>query len=228
MAVITDWQELAADGSVVQSGEAGTSMASEPVLAAPLDAATEQRIRALEQLAARDPATGSLLSLWYEAERSYLLGFSNTDKQEVLIRYALVLEKIGDAMAPGLRQDTPEAIIEIALRLRDQLQELLQREASDATAAAVADAIDTGRGHIQRLRLETIGQRIRSAGEALGLDQEARRAARDGWNDRNKLAGHPPKHPVEAGHMTNARRAAGSHLQAYVVWRSSTPLTRWA
>src|SRR5216683_2490977 len=95
MVVITGWRELAADGAVAQGGEAGTSMGFEPVILAPFDGPTEQSIRGLERLAARDGATQSLLVLWSEAERSNLLGFSNADKQEVLIRYAHVLEKIG-------------------------------------------------------------------------------------------------------------------------------------
>jgi len=221
MALITGWQELAVDGSVLQAGEAGTSIVFEPAIVGPFNDATEQGVRALEQLAARDPATRSLLGLWHDAERSNLLGFSNVDRQEALIRYAHVLEKIGDAMAPGLKRDTPDAIAAIAARVRDELVALgLGHEATEAGAAVAAEAIDRGRRDIQRLRLETIGQRIRSAGEGLGLDQRAREAARNAWEERNRLAGHPPEHPVDAGHLTNARAAAGSHLQAYLVWRS--------
>ena len=209
----------AAPGSPLQAVDVGTSINFMPVLVAPLDPQSEQNIHALEDLGHRDEAISSLLGLWYHAEQANLLAFSNRDNQEVLIRYALVLEKVGRAMAPDLRQDTPEAIIAIARRLHKELEPLLAMVPNDRSAGALAEAIERGHREIQRLKLETIGQQIRSAGDRLAVDQRARTGAKDAWDDRNRLAGHPSDVLVEAGHLTNARSAAGSYLQAYLIWR---------
>lgn len=209
----------AAAGTPLQSVEVGTSINFMPVLVAPLDPRTEQNIRALEQLCHRDEASSSLLGLWNHAEQANLLAFSNRDNQEVLIRYALVLEKVGRAMAPELRQDTPEAIVSIARKLQEEIRPLLAGAPTDSSAAALAESIERGRREIQRLRIETIGQQIQSAGDRLTMDQRARTGAKDAWKDRNKLAGHPSEGQVQAQHLTNARSAAGSYLQAYLSWR---------
>jgi len=221
------WERLAeaAPGQgadvVAESGEWGASVAIMPALIEPLTSQTATNLRAIEAMVRVAPAIADLLALWSQAQRAELLAFNNQDWQEVLIRYCHVLEKIGDEMAPALKKDTPAAITQILEGLRMTLGQSPITTISEPAASRLIEAVTTAHREVQRLRLDTIGQKIRAAGEALNMPPEILRSARDAWEKRSALAGHPSQVVIEAGHANNARSAAGSHLQAFLTHRSS-------
>jgi hypothetical protein len=205
---------------VVESGEWGASAAILPAVIGPLTTETATNLRAIEAMVAEAPAIGDLLALWSQAQLAELLAFNNQDWQEVLLRYCHVLEKIGDEMAAALKNETPDAIGRILEDLRATLGDGPLASISEPTSARLAEAVTTAHREVQRLRLDTIGQRIRAAGQALGLPSVALKSAREAWEKRSALAGHPSQITVETGHANNARSAAGSHLQAFLTHRS--------
>lgn len=220
------WERLedAAPGQgtdmVVESGEWGAAAAIMPALIGPLTRQTATNLRAIEAMVGETLAVGDLLALWSQAQLAELLAFNNQDWQEVLLRYCHVLEKIGDEMAPTLKKDTPAAIGQILEDLRTGLGERSLSTLAEPDASRLAEAVANAHGEIQRLGLDTIGQKIRAAGEALKLPPDILKSARVAWKMRSALAGHPSQIIVEAGHANNARSAAGSHLLAFLTERS--------
>ncbi|MDQ6877490.1 MAG: hypothetical protein M3082_07280 [Candidatus Dormibacteraeota bacterium] len=183
---------------VVETGEWGASAAIMPALIGPFTTQTATNLRAIEAMVGEVPAIGDLLALWSQAQLAELLAFNNQDWQEVLLRYCHVLEKIGDEMAPALKKDTPAAIVQILEILRTTLGDSPLTTISEPAASRLAAAVVTAHREVQRLRLDTIGQKIRAAGEALNLPQVALKSAREAWEKRSALAGHPSQVIVEA------------------------------
>jgi hypothetical protein len=169
---------------------------------------------AVEHVNAEDGAAGPLLDMWITAERSYFLSFDDVDRSETILGYARVMEAVAQAVFGDLEVD--QAAEAQTKQVFADLHRSLEGEVSLRAGKA---AIRNAREAIQKIDIETLGQRMARAGIEIGLDDGQKTAGKELWRLRNTKVGHSGAEPVTNQEMVAGRVTADVYLRKYFDWR---------
>src|SRR5205807_2019371 len=82
-------------------------------------------------------------------------------------------------------------------------------------------AIREARSLLDRIDVNTEGQRMRRAGEIIGMDAAARKHGEELWTLRSKKAGHDTLEQVNDEELVFAREVADEYLRRFADWALS-------
>ena len=193
-------------------GEVGMSMATGAIPIQVLSDDARQCALWIAQVG-QEPDVAWLLEQFASADGRQLLEFAPHDRQQLVIDYCRILEKIGQLVAPHIKTD-PEAAIEA---IRDKLVVDLSGRKGYRRVAGLIEQASTD----VRLALGKGSYRqIRAAGEAFGLSTDDLDAASNAWDARSQKAGHPEDDELTADDLLHAKASARIYLSAYLRWRA--------
>jgi hypothetical protein len=177
------------------------------------DEAFVEGVKVVERLAAEVDGFSKLLDAWARTERFYLFAAESEDRRRALLAYSQVMEAVGNlvgaevAPSAAAEEEAKTVIAGLAGALQGSLS-------TNAAKAAIRDA----KAALDRIDVTTAGQRMRRAGEILGLNEPGRKAGADLWTLRSKKAGHDAADPVSNDEMVFARNVADEYFRKYADW----------
>jgi hypothetical protein len=197
-------------------GEVGMSMMTGAIPIESLSDEARQGALLIAEIA-QDPDCGWLLERFAEVEGRHLLEFSVMDRQQLVIEYCRILERVGQLVAPQIKTKPDEALEEIRGRL---LSDLARKKSPRQVAGLIKQAYQ----NVGRALLEGSARQIRAAGEAFGLAAQDLDMASKAWAARSSRAGHAGEEELTPTDLLHARGAAGTYMRAFFLWRAEDRL----
>jgi len=159
------------------------------IIVNPLAERPRQELLALDHLA-REEASNRIFRLWAVAEEAHRFTFSPEDRQDALLAYSRVAERVADAATPDPRPDVSKEIKHVARALSDALTGELSKEEGRQSSKALAQSIKEAQDNIAELRYQTSGLRLKRAAEALKASADLSTEIYGVWKLRSEKAGH--------------------------------------
>ena len=197
-------------------GEVGMSMMTGAIPIETLSDEARQGALLIAEIG-QDADCGWLLERFAEVEGRHLLEFSAMDRQQLVIEYCRIIERIGQLVAPQIKTKPDAALEGIRGRL---LSDLARKKSPRQVGGLIKQAYQD----VGRALLEGSARQIRAAGEAFGLAPEELDVASKAWAARSSRAGHPGDEELTPTDLLYARGAAGTFLRAFFLWRAADRL----